>query len=185
MGRKGKELVGSSSQPENSPRKSRLVLQADVDEEEEEEEQQQQQVDISPKPRWDSGPLDDQPEYWQPILFHEQMNKLKDRAATFICKKEVREVDVGPYNVIDRFKTLGWEVALNCYDRDNKNLFKGEIQEWMTTLRSPKYYKPEQMKLIRTMNNVDVEMCFENLRRLAKFDSNPAREYMFASLDDL
>ncbi|KAJ0804893.1 hypothetical protein HanPI659440_Chr02g0043301 [Helianthus annuus] len=95
MGRKGKELVGSSSQPENSPRKSRLVLQVDVDEEEEEEQQQQQQVDISPKPRWDSGPLDDQPEYWQPILFHEQMNKLKDRVATFICKKEVREVALG------------------------------------------------------------------------------------------
>ncbi|KAJ0785843.1 hypothetical protein HanOQP8_Chr02g0047971 [Helianthus annuus] len=113
------------------------------------------------------------------------MNKLKDRVAAFICEKEVREAEFGQFNVIDRFKTLGWEVALNCYDHDNKNLFKQEIQKWMATLSSPKYNKPQQMKLTGTMNNVDMEMSFESLRRLVKFDSNPAREYMFPSLDDL
>ncbi|KAJ0604199.1 hypothetical protein HanHA300_Chr02g0047021 [Helianthus annuus] len=103
------------------------------------------------------------------------MNKLKDRVAAFICEKEVREADFGPFNVVDRFKTLGWEVAFNCYDRDNKNLFKQEIQKWMATLRSPKYNEPQQMKLTGTMNNVDMEMSFESLRRLVKFDSNAAR----------
>ncbi|MFS7949545.1 hypothetical protein Hanom_Chr06g00572851 [Helianthus anomalus] len=82
------------------------------------------------------------------------MNRLKDRVAAFICEKEVREVDFKPFNVIYRFKTLGWE----------------EIQEWMAT---------------GTVNNIDVEMSFESVRRLAKFDSRPEREYMFLSLDDL
>ncbi|KAJ0638814.1 hypothetical protein HanHA300_Chr00c0041g0694401 [Helianthus annuus] len=113
------------------------------------------------------------------------MNKLKDRGAAFICEKEVREDDFGPFNVIDRFKALGWEAALKCYDNDNKNLFKEEIQEWMATLRCPKYNKPQQLKLIGIVNNTDVEMSFESLRRLAKFDSKPTRGYMFPSLDDL
>ncbi|KAF5803526.1 hypothetical protein HanRHA438_Chr06g0281381 [Helianthus annuus] len=113
------------------------------------------------------------------------MNRLKDRAAMFICEKEVREADFGPFNVIDRFKALGWEAALNCYDNDSKNLFKEEIQEWMATLRCPKYNKPQQLKLIWTVNNIDVEMSFDGLRQLARFDSKPAREYMFSSLDDL
>ncbi|KAJ0680799.1 hypothetical protein HanPI659440_Chr16g0628411 [Helianthus annuus] len=60
-----------------------------------------------------------------------------------------------------------------------------EIQEWMATLRCPKYSKPQQIKLIGMVNNIDVEMSFETLRRLAKFDSKPIREYMFPSLDDL
>ncbi|KAJ0765067.1 hypothetical protein HanPI659440_Chr08g0299281 [Helianthus annuus] len=109
--------MGSSSQPENTQRKRRLFRLADQDEE---EEQQQPQVDVGPKPKWDSGPLDDQPEYWQPILFHEQMNKLKDRATVFICEKKVREADFGLFNVIDLFKALGWEAASDCYDRDKK-----------------------------------------------------------------
>ncbi|MFS8015909.1 hypothetical protein Hanom_Chr15g01362261 [Helianthus anomalus] len=113
------------------------------------------------------------------------MNKLKDKPTAFICKKEVREVDFGSFNVISRFKTLGWEAALNCYNKDSKNLFMEEIQEWIATLRCPRYSKPQQMKFIGTVNNIDMEMSFDNLRRLAKFDSKPAREYMFQSLDDL
>ncbi|MFS8015942.1 hypothetical protein Hanom_Chr15g01362651 [Helianthus anomalus] len=113
------------------------------------------------------------------------MNKLKDKQAAFICDKEVREVNFGSFNVINQFKTLGWEAALNCYDKDSKNLFMEEIQEWVSTLRCPRYSKPQQMKLIGTVNNIDVEMSFDNLRHLAKFGSKPTREYMFPSLDDL
>ncbi|MFS7903394.1 hypothetical protein Hanom_Chr01g00023491 [Helianthus anomalus] len=92
------------------------------------------------------------------------MNRLKDRAAAFICEKEV---------------------ALSSYDRDHKNLFKEEIQEWMATLTCPPYSKPQQMKLIGTVNGIEVEMSFDSLRRVAKFDSRHARDYMFPSLDDL
>ncbi|KAF5764773.1 hypothetical protein HanXRQr2_Chr15g0695901 [Helianthus annuus] len=113
------------------------------------------------------------------------MNRLKDKPAAFICEKEVREVDFGSFNVNNRFKTLGWEAALDCYDKDSKNLFMEEIQKWMATLRYPRYSKPQQMKLIGTVNNIDVEMSFDTLRRLAKFDSKLARVYMFPSLDDL
>ncbi|MFS7990869.1 hypothetical protein Hanom_Chr11g01064001 [Helianthus anomalus] len=170
MGRKGKEHVGSSSQQEDPQAKCRRRLGENV---------------VDPKPKWDSGLSDEQPKRWQPVLFHEQMNRLKDMPATFICEKEVREVDFGPFNVINRFKTLGWEAALNYYDKDSKNLFMEEIKEWMATLRCLKYNKPQQMKLIGTVNNIDVEMLFDTLRRLAKFDCKPAREYMFSSLDNL
>ncbi|KAJ0530272.1 hypothetical protein HanHA89_Chr10g0387711 [Helianthus annuus] len=126
-----------------------------------------------------------QPIEWQATLFHDRMNLLKDRAAAFICEKEVKEVEFGPFNVFDRFRALGWEAALSCYDRDNKNLFKEEIQEWMATLTCPSYSKPQQMKLIGTVNGIEVEMSFDTLRRVAKFDSRPARDYMFSTLDDL
>ncbi|KAL8249514.1 hypothetical protein R6Q59_006382 [Mikania micrantha] len=179
--RKGKEHVGSSSNPaENPQRKRRLVCPADQDEEEE-----QQAIDAGPKPKWEAGPLDDQPEYWQPILFHDRMNKLKDRAAAFICEKEVKENEFGPFNVFDRFRALGWDAALSCYDREGKNLFKEEIQEWMATLKCPSYRKPQQMKLIGTVNGIKVEMSFETLRSVARFDNRPAKDYMFPSLDDL
>ncbi|KAJ0785172.1 hypothetical protein HanOQP8_Chr02g0040101 [Helianthus annuus] len=75
--------------------------------------------------------------------------------------------------------------SCHSYDRDNKNLFKDEIQEWMATTTCPKYNKPQQMKLIGTVNGIEVEMSFDTLRKLAKFDSLPARDYMFPSLDDL
>ncbi|KAJ0744042.1 hypothetical protein HanPI659440_Chr10g0382851 [Helianthus annuus] len=126
-----------------------------------------------------------QPIEWQATLFHDRMNLLKDRAAAFRCEKEVKEVEFGPFNVFDRFRALGWEAALSCYDRDNKNLFKEEIQEWMATLTCPSYSKPQQMKLIGTVNGIEVEMSFDTLRRVAKFDSRPARDYMFSTLDDL
>ncbi|KAI3786663.1 hypothetical protein L1987_40528 [Smallanthus sonchifolius] len=182
MGRTGKEHVGSSSNPDENPqRKRRLVRLADQDQDEEEE----QQAGPGPKPKWEAGPLDDQPEYWQPILFHDRMNKLKDRAAAFICEREVKEDEFGPFNVFNRFRALGWEAALRCYDRDSKNLFKEEIQEWMATLTCPPYSKPQKMKLIGTVNGIEVEMSFDTLRRVAKFDSRHARDYMFPTLDDL
>ncbi|MFS7938515.1 hypothetical protein Hanom_Chr05g00440611 [Helianthus anomalus] len=117
MGQKGKEHVGFLSQHEDpqTMRRRRLVLQADIEEEDSQKEQQHDKEEenvVDPKPKWDFGPLDEQPEQWQPSLFHDQMNRLNDRPATFICEKEVREVDFGPFNVINRFKTLGWEVAL-------------------------------------------------------------------------
>ncbi|KAJ0467299.1 hypothetical protein HanIR_Chr14g0683791 [Helianthus annuus] len=143
MGRKGKEIAGSSSQPEDTlPKRRRwLVLQRDIEEEEEEEEEPQHQqqhnedeedvVDL--KPQWVAGSLDEQPERWQPALFHDKMNTLNDKREGFICEKEVREHDFGPLNVIKKFKALGWEAARQCYDRDDKNLFVDEIQEWMAT----------------------------------------------------
>ncbi|KAJ0808865.1 hypothetical protein HanPI659440_Chr01g0008141 [Helianthus annuus] len=136
MGRKGKEHAGSSSHPEGNPQqKRRLNPGQDSDEKEE------QYLDPADKPVWEAGPLDDQPIEWQPTLFNDRMNHLKDKAATFICEKELKEVDFGPFNVFSRFRALGWEEALNCYDRDNKNLFNDEIQEWMATLTCPKYNK--------------------------------------------
>ncbi|MFS7911517.1 hypothetical protein Hanom_Chr02g00119091 [Helianthus anomalus] len=55
----------------------------------------------------------------------------------------------------------------------------------MATLTCPKYNKPQQMKLFGTVNGIEVEMSFDTLRKLAKYDSLPARDYMFLSLDDL
>ncbi|MFS8024824.1 hypothetical protein Hanom_Chr16g01467911 [Helianthus anomalus] len=162
MGRKGKEHAGSSSRPEGNPQqKRRLNPGEDSDLEEE------QYLDLADKPVWEAGPLDDQPIEWQPTLFNDHMNWLKDKAAAFICEKEVKEA------------------ALNCYDRDNKSLFKDEIQERMATLTCPKYNKPQQMKLIGTVNGIEVEMSFDTLRKLAKYDSLPAGDYMFPSLDNL
>ncbi|KAF5767902.1 hypothetical protein HanRHA438_Chr14g0641081 [Helianthus annuus] len=113
------------------------------------------------------------------------MNTLKDKREGFIYEKEVRERDFGPLNVINKFKALGWEAARQCYDRDDKNLFVDEIQEWMATLRCPPYNKPSQMKLFGIVNDIEVEMSFDTLRRVARFDSKPANKYMFPSLDDL
>ncbi|KAJ0783565.1 hypothetical protein HanLR1_Chr01g0021781 [Helianthus annuus] len=113
------------------------------------------------------------------------MNKLKDKAAAFICEREVREVEFGSFNVFAQFCTLGWEAALNCYDKDNKNLFMAEIQEWMATLTCNTYEKPSQMKVTGTVNGIDVEMSFDTLRKLAKYDGLPIRDYTIPSFDDL
>ncbi|MFS7888902.1 hypothetical protein Hanom_Chr00s000002g01600491 [Helianthus anomalus] len=181
MGRKGKEIAGSSSkQAETQPKKRRYLGRDDGSDEEEEIE-----LDPADKPKWEVGPLDDQPEEWQPTLFNDHMNWLKDKAVAFICEREVREVEFVLFNVFSRFRALGWETALSCYDKDSKNLFKDEIQEWMATLRCNEYSKPSQMKLTGTVNSIDVEMSFDTLRKLAKYDSLPARDYMIPSLDDL
>ncbi|MFS7952338.1 hypothetical protein Hanom_Chr07g00605791 [Helianthus anomalus] len=143
------------------------------------------EFDPEDKPVWEAGPLDDQPIEWQPTLFNDRMNHLKDKEVAFICEKVVREVEFGPFNVFPRFRALGWEAALNCYDKDNNNLFKDEIQEWMATLKCNKYSKPSEMKLTGTVNGIEVEMSFDMLRKLAKYDSLPERDYTFPSIDDL
>ncbi|KAM0037545.1 hypothetical protein Hdeb2414_s0013g00404461 [Helianthus debilis subsp. tardiflorus] len=143
------------------------------------------ELDSADKPKWEAGLLDDQPEEWQPTLFNDRMNRLKDKADAFICEREVREVEFGPFNVFAQFRDLGWEAALNCYDKNNKNLFMPKIQEWMATLTCKKYDKPSQMKLTGTVNGIDVEMSFDTLKKLARYDSLPARDYTIPSLDDL
>ncbi|MFS7936777.1 hypothetical protein Hanom_Chr05g00419751 [Helianthus anomalus] len=40
------------------------------------------------------------------------------------------------------------------------------------------------MKLIGTVNGVSVEMSYDSLRRIAKFDSKPANQYIFPRLED-
>ncbi|KAJ0805316.1 hypothetical protein HanPI659440_Chr02g0048531 [Helianthus annuus] len=164
---------------ETQPKKRRYLGRDDDSDEDEE-------IELNPadKPKWEAGPLDDEPEEWQPTLFNDRMNLLKDKAAAFICEREVREVEFGPFNVFARFRALGWEAALSCYDKDNKNLFKDEIQEWMATLTCNKYDKPSQMKLTGTVNGIDVEMSFNTLEKLARYDSLPACDYTIPSLDD-
>ncbi|MFS7918362.1 hypothetical protein Hanom_Chr03g00200101 [Helianthus anomalus] len=162
MGRKVKEIAGSSSkQAETQPKKWRYLGRDDDSDEVEEIE-----LDPTDKSVWEAGPLD-------------------DKAAAFICEREVREVEFGPFNVFARLCALGWEAALSCYDKDNKNLFKDEIQEWMATLKCNEYSKPSQMKLTGTVNGIDVGMSFDTLRKLEKYDSLPARDYTIPSLDDL
>ncbi|KAM0057659.1 hypothetical protein Hdeb2414_s0005g00160911 [Helianthus debilis subsp. tardiflorus] len=169
---------GNGKQSEQQPKKRRYLGRNDDSESDEEE---MMELDPADKPRWEACPLDDQPEEWQPTLSNDRMNKLKDKAAAFICEREVREVEFGPFNVFAQFR----EVALNCYDKDNKNLFMNEIQEWMATLTSNKYERLSQMKLTGTVNGIEVEMSFNTLRKLAKYDSLPPRDYTIPSLDDL
>ncbi|MFS8033787.1 hypothetical protein Hanom_Chr17g01573661 [Helianthus anomalus] len=173
---------GNGKQPEQQTKKRRYLGRNDDSESDEEE---MMELDPADKPRWEAGPLDDQPEEWQPTLFNDRMNKLKDKVAAFICEREVREVEFGPFNVFAQLRALGWEVALNCYDKDNKNLFMNEIQEWMATLTCNKYGRLSQMKLTSTVNGIEVEISFDTLRKLAKYDSLPARDYTIPSLDDL
>ncbi|KAJ0887399.1 hypothetical protein HanRHA438_Chr09g0390401 [Helianthus annuus] len=60
-----------------------------------------------------------------------------------------------------------------------------EIQEWMATLKCNKFDRPSQMKLTGEVNGIKVEMSFDTLRKLAKYDNLPARDYTIPSLDDL
>ncbi|MFS8034872.1 hypothetical protein Hanom_Chr17g01586301 [Helianthus anomalus] len=64
-----------------------------------------------------------QTEDWRADLFHEQMNKLQQRKEAFICEKEIREADFGPFGIMDKFKALGWEAALECYDNEVKTMY--------------------------------------------------------------
>ncbi|KAF5785284.1 hypothetical protein HanXRQr2_Chr10g0426821 [Helianthus annuus] len=126
-----KERAGASSsskgkgkQPEEQPKKRRYLGR---DDDRESDEEEMMEFDPTDKPKREAGPLDDQPEEWQPTLFHNQMNRLKNKAVVFICEREVREVEFRPFNVFAQFRALGWEAALSCNDKDNKNLFMDEI----------------------------------------------------------
>ncbi|MFS8004109.1 hypothetical protein Hanom_Chr13g01221831 [Helianthus anomalus] len=143
--------------------------------ESESEDEEMVELDPANKPKWESGPLDEQPEEWQPTLYHDSMNRLKNKAATFICEREVREVEFGPFNVFAQFRALGWESALSCYDKDSKNLFMDEIQEWMATLKCNRYDRPSKMKLTGEVNGIPVEMSFDTLKKFGKYDSFPAQ----------
>ncbi|KAJ0531926.1 hypothetical protein HanRHA438_Chr09g0373731 [Helianthus annuus] len=188
---KTKEQAGSSSssskgkgkQKEQPPRKRQYMGR--VSESESEGEEEEIELDPSDKPVWNSGSLDDQPEIWQPTLYNDCMNKLKNKAAAFICEKEVDEPQFGQFGVFAKFRALGWEGALKCFDKDKSNLFMTEIQEWMATLQCHNFNKPSQMKLIGKVHGVPVEMSFDTLKRLGKYDSLPAKEYMIPTLDDL
>ncbi|KAM0037851.1 hypothetical protein Hdeb2414_s0013g00408101 [Helianthus debilis subsp. tardiflorus] len=185
-----KEQAGSSSssskgkgkQKEQQPRKRQYIGRISESESGSEEEME---LDPSDKPIWDSGPLDDKPEEWQPTLYHDRVNKLKNKAAAFICEREVNEAQLGQFGVFDKFRALGWESALKCFDKDKSNLFLTEIQEWMATLKCHNFNKPSQMKLIGEVHGVPVEMSFDTLKKLGKYDSLPARDYMVPTLDDL
>ncbi|MFS7987466.1 hypothetical protein Hanom_Chr11g01023011 [Helianthus anomalus] len=80
------------------------------------------------------------------------MNALTQRKEAFICEKEVRENDFGPFGITEKFKSLGWEGALKCYDGEGNNLYDVEIQEWIATLRCPPFKNPSKMKLIGKVN---------------------------------
>ncbi|XP_035835805.1 uncharacterized protein LOC118484029 [Helianthus annuus] len=187
---KTKEKPGSSSsssrgkgKEKEQPSKKRQYLGRVSESESEEEEEMQ--LDPRDKPVWNSGSLDDQPEIWQPTLYNDCMNKLKNKAAAFICERDVDEPQLGQFGVYDKFRALGWEGALKCWDKDKSNLFLTEIQEWMATLKCHNFHRPSQMKLVGTVHGVPVEMSFDTLKKLGKYDSLPTREYMIPTLDDL
>ncbi|MFS7986029.1 hypothetical protein Hanom_Chr11g01005651 [Helianthus anomalus] len=113
------------------------------------------------------------------------MNKLQQRKEAFICEKEIREVDLGPFGITDKFKALGWEAALKCYHNEVRTMYDEQIQEWMATLECPPFKAPNKMKLIGTVNGVKVEMSYNSLRRIAKFDSKSSNQYIYPSLKDL
>ncbi|KAJ0682193.1 hypothetical protein HanPI659440_Chr16g0644641 [Helianthus annuus] len=177
---KGKAGASSSSQPEveAQQKKRGLIRAGDPDSEEDAPPR-------SPKPDWTSGSLLDQPVEWQTDLFHEQMNMLQQRKEAFICEKEIREVDFGPFGITDKFKALGWEAALKCYDGEGKNMYDGKIQEWMATLTCPPFKTPSKMKVIGTVNGVTIEMSYDSLRRIAKFDNKSSNQCIFPRLEDL
>ncbi|MFS7948728.1 hypothetical protein Hanom_Chr06g00563311 [Helianthus anomalus] len=175
MGRKGKAEAGSSSNLEDQPKRRRLILQRDVQDEEEEQQQQEEEEEyvVDEKLKWTSGSLVDQPKKKANITFLRSNEFFDQPKRSF----HMREGSSGK-----RFWSV-WD--LKCYYRDEKNLFAEEIQEWMATLKCPPYKKASQMKLIGMVNGIDVEMSFDTLRLLAKFDSKPSNKYMFPSLNDL
>uniref|UniRef100_A0A251U9A2 Uncharacterized protein n=1 Tax=Helianthus annuus TaxID=4232 RepID=A0A251U9A2_HELAN len=98
-----KERAGASSsskgkgkQPEEQLKKKRYLGRDDDSESDEEE---MIELDPADKPRWEAGPLDEQPEEWKPTLFHDRMNRLKNKVVVFICEREVREVEFSPSHV--------------------------------------------------------------------------------------
>ncbi|MFS7903442.1 hypothetical protein Hanom_Chr01g00024091 [Helianthus anomalus] len=177
---KDKAGASSSSRPqgEEQPKRRRLTRVGDPDSEEDAPTR-------GPKPKWTSGSLLEQPKEWREELFHEQMNKLMQMSEAFICEKEIREVDFVPFGITDKFKALGWEAALKCYDNEVKKMYDVRIEEWMATLECPPFKAPSKMKLIGWCNGVKVEMSYDSLCRITRFDSKSSNEYIYPSLKDL
>ncbi|MFS7902963.1 hypothetical protein Hanom_Chr01g00018001 [Helianthus anomalus] len=181
---KDKAGASFSSQPqaEAQQKKRRLVRVGDLDSKEDAPLR-------GPKPDWTSGSLLEQPEEWRTDLFHEQMNKFQQWKKVFICEKEIREVDFGPFGITDKFKALGWEAALKCYDNEVKTMYDQQIQEWMATLECPPFKAPNKMKLIGKVNGVKVEMSYEYTIPCAALQSlivsHLSNQYIYPSLNDL
>ncbi|KAJ0591960.1 hypothetical protein HanHA300_Chr03g0079331 [Helianthus annuus] len=64
-------------------------------------------------------------------------------------------------------------------------MYDTQIQEWMASLECPPFKAPKQMKLVGWCNGVKVEMSYDSLRRIAKFDDQPSNQYIYPSLKDL
>ncbi|MFS7892553.1 hypothetical protein Hanom_Chr10g00898461 [Helianthus anomalus] len=64
-------------------------------------------------------------------------------------------------------------------------MYYREIQEWMATLTCPPFKAPQKMKLIGTVNGVKVEMSYDSLCRIARFDSKSSNQNIFPRLEDL
>ncbi|KAJ0478516.1 hypothetical protein HanHA300_Chr13g0500931 [Helianthus annuus] len=176
--RKGKGIASSSQGDAAQQKRRKLAWIGDPDSEEDAPPR-------GPKPDWTSGSLLDQPAEWREDLFHEQMNKLKQRGEAFICEKEIREADFAPFGIIAKFNALGWGAATKCYDGETKKMYDKQIQEWVASLECPPFKAPNKMRLVGKCNGVKVEMSYDSLRRVAKFDDGPANEYIYPSLRDL
>ncbi|KAM0005057.1 hypothetical protein Hdeb2414_s0222g00838601 [Helianthus debilis subsp. tardiflorus] len=64
-------------------------------------------------------------------------------------------------------------------------MYDTQIQEWVASLECPPFKAPNKMRLVGWCNGVKVEMSYDSLRRIAKFDDGPANEYIYPSLKDL
>ncbi|KAJ0577962.1 hypothetical protein HanIR_Chr05g0242031 [Helianthus annuus] len=136
--KKGKGIASSSNAPQGDDaqqKRRRLTRVGDPDSEEDAPPR-------GPKPDWTSGSLLDQPAEWREDLFHEQMNNLKQRGETFICEKEIREVDFGPFGITAKFNALGLGAATKCYDGEVKKMYDKQIQEWVASLECPPFKAP-------------------------------------------
>ncbi|MFS7989288.1 hypothetical protein Hanom_Chr11g01044931 [Helianthus anomalus] len=91
------------------------------------------------------------------------MNSLQQRKEAFICGKEIREADFMPFGITNKFKALGREGALKCYDNEVKTMYDQQVQEWMATLECPPFKAPNKMKLNGICNGVKVEMSYDSL----------------------
>ena len=74
------------------------------------------------KPTWKGGSLTKYPVEWQAELFMDKMATLNNRLHGFMCEEEVDDPVFEIFGTIDKFKALGWEAALKCYD-DETNTF--------------------------------------------------------------
>ncbi|MFS8016202.1 hypothetical protein Hanom_Chr15g01365691 [Helianthus anomalus] len=90
------------------------------------------------------------------------MNILQQRKEAFICEKEIRGVDFGPFGITDKFNAFGWEAALKCNDNEVKTMYDQQVQEWMATLECPLFKAPSKMKLVGMCNGVKVEMSYDS-----------------------
>ncbi|KAJ0751617.1 hypothetical protein HanPI659440_Chr09g0314841 [Helianthus annuus] len=89
------------------------------------------------------------------------MNKLKQRGEAFVCEKEIKEVDFGPFGTTTKFKELGWGTGLKCYDGKVKKMYDSQIQEWVASLECPPFKAPSKMRLVGRCNGVKVEMSYD------------------------